>query len=531
MAEQALDLRAIASTLRRRRLVLVGAAIAGALAGVGLVVVGSLDYTSTSQVLLPPRQAGDDTADREVETEVRVAGSDLVLGVVAEERTPPVPARQLATRVQVSASTPDVIEFRVSAPTAKEAREVAQALAEQEVLYVQDAASSLGTAQRAALEDREAALTESLATVGEEIRVTRERIESGDPGTVAGQADATALAQLTAEQASLVLQLDNVKSRMSGSVTGSAATIIQPATAARRPGPVRAYAAAGALGAASGTMLAAIALVARSRRDRRLRYRDELADAVGSPVVASVSSRIPRNVAGWVSLLSTYRPDEVDAWAIRQALRELHLRARKEPRGNNRGVKNAQQQQRLPHPPSVTVISLADDPRGLAMGPQLASYAADAGVPTRLVIGARHESAAALWAACASVDPGRELRPQLTVRETDKEWERPDSLTVILVVVDRRDPVLSDLHASSTCVLAIASGAASAEDLARVAVRADDAGRRIDALVVADPDDLDRTTGRLLHRERAQQVALPGRLTGLTGTPGANVSPLPRRKP
>jgi hypothetical protein len=79
-------------------------------------------------------------------------------------------------------------------------------------------------------------------------------------------------------------------------------------------------------------------------------------------------------------------------------------------------------------------------------------------------------------------------------------------------------------------VLAIASGAASAEDLARVAVRADDAGRRIDALVVADPDDLDRTTGRLLHRERAQQVALPGRLTGLPGSTGANVSPLPRRK-
>jgi hypothetical protein len=164
------------------------------------------------------------------------------------------------------------------------------------------------------------------------------------------------------------------------------------------------------------------------------------------------------------------------------------------------------------------------------MGPQLASYAASAGVPTRLVVGARHESAAALWAACASAEDGRELRPQLTVRDVDKAWDRSDSLTVVLVVVDRRDPVLDDLHPSTTCVLAIASGAASAEDLARVAVRADDAGRRIDALVVADPDDLDRTTGRLLHRERAQQVALPGRLTGLPGSTGANVSPLPRRK-
>jgi hypothetical protein len=38
--------------------------------------------------------------------------------------------------------------------------------------------------------------------------------------------------------------------------------------------------------------------------------------------------------------------------------------------------------------------------------------------------------------------------------------------------------------------------------------------------VVADPDAADRTTGRLLQHERAQQAALPSRLTGINPPPG-----------
>jgi hypothetical protein len=91
--------------------------------------------------------------------------------------------------------------------------------------------------------------------------------------------------------------------------------------------------------------------------------------------------------------------------------------------------------------------------------------------------------------------------------------------------------MLVDLPETSVMVLAVSSGSATAEDLARAAVNTDDAGRRIEGVFVADPDYLDRTTGRLLQHERSQQVVLPTRLTG-GETPkasGTNVSGLRRR--
>ncbi len=47
-----------------------------------------------------------------------------------------------------------------------------------------------------------------------------------------------------------------------------------------------------------------------------------------------------------------------------------------------------------------------------------------------------------------------------------------------------------------------------------MAVAMDDAGRRIDGIVVADPDRTDRSSGRHTMDERARQPALPVRLHG-----------------
>jgi hypothetical protein len=139
-----------------------------------------------------------------------------------------------------------------------------------------------------------------------------------------------------------------------------------------------------------------------------------------------------------------------------------------------------------------------------------------------------HESAAPLWAAAAQLADSNEARPGLRVVTAESVELAASALTVLLVVVDRRRPVLPDLPEASHTIISLAAGAATAEELARVAVTADDAGSRIVALVVADPDNLDRTTGRLLQRERAQQVPLPARMTG---GPGSNVSRLRRRQP
>ena len=168
---------------------------------------------------------------------------------------------------------------------------------------------------------------------------------------------------------------------------------------------------------------------------------------------------------------------------------------------------------RIVHPSSITVISLAGAERALAVGPQTASVAASVGSRTRLVTGRSPEAAAARCAACTPQRAGEEIRPTQLL-DTRSKRDKAD-FTVVIAVVDRDDPDLSHVQRSAVTVLAVSSGAATAEELARAAVVADESGRLVSGIVVADPDEMDRTTGRMLQHERAQQVSLPSRLTGV----------------
>ena len=65
-------------------------------------------------------------------------------------------------------------------------------------------------------------------------------------------------------------------------------------------------------------------------------------------------------------------------------------------------------------------------------------------------------------------------------------------------------------------VLGVSAGAATAEQLARVAVSAAADGRDIAGIIVADPDPADNTTGRLPQPTRAARRRQPARFTGTT---------------
>jgi hypothetical protein len=254
-------------------------------------------------------------------------------------------------------------------------------------------------------------------------------------------------------------------------------------------------------------LLAVGAISMLTRRDRRLIFRDDIADAVGSPVIASVHTGTMRTAADWMSLLSDYTPGTIDAWAMRQALRQLMVL---EPptQGGTHGARA-----RTDYPASITVVTMSADPRGLATGPQLAAYAASVGIRTHLSAAQPHETSATLWAACASMEQGQTPRAGLSV-DTQRHDVLLAELTVVLAVLDRQEPKLLDVPAGTVVVLALSAGSATAEELARLAVTVDEAGELISGVVVADPDNLDRTTGRLLQHDRLHQVPLPTRLTG-----------------
>jgi hypothetical protein len=134
------------------------------------------------------------------------------------------------------------------------------------------------------------------------------------------------------------------------------------------------------------------------------------------------------------------------------------------------------------------------------------------GVVTRLVPLTGHVRAPHLWAACGT-ERKAPARPNLL---TGTIADRDDAdLTIFLVVVERTHPYLGDTPATAATILSVASATASEQDLARVAVAVDDVGRRIDGIVVADPDLTDHTSGRHTMDERSRRLSLPTRITGL----------------
>lgn len=508
MAEP-VDLRSVASLIRRRWRLLTTVALAGAVVGVALVTVRPPLYTSTSQVLLPPAsaQANGEKAAWEATTQVSIAESDAVLGPASRSVTPSLSRREIRRLVQVSAPTADVLTIRARGSSEATAEALARAVAEAEVAYQAEATSSLSAAELALLRSRRADLESTRAQVESEIEQARERLTTEDPNSSVGRRDASALGQLTAQQTDLVLEVDALDTKIEGAQGSTTVQIIETASPADRPKVVTSYVLASASLALLGALVAMVALLVLSRRDAKLRTRDEISDAVGSAVIASVRSEVPRTVAAWTSLLSGYTPSVVDGWTLRQALAHVGLDDRV-MRGSGPRATTTSSTRHL-----LCVASLADDARALSVGPQIASYAASIGVST-LLVADQGDATSALWAACSSQPTDEELRTNLTV--ASRRIKRPPELTVFVTVLDRRNPVIPRLEPSAVLVLAVSSRAATSEDLARTAVAAYESGFRVTGVVVAEPDPLDRTTGRLLPHERLQQAPLPSRVIGTT---------------
>ncbi len=175
-----------------------------------------------------------------------------------------------------------------------------------------------------------------------------------------------------------------------------AARILQPATTASGPNPLTHRLVYGLAGALAGLLVGIVAAAAMGRGDRRLRTRDDLANSIGVPVLASLPVSHPSNPQDWAKLLSSYEPAAVHAWRLRKTLQHLNVA------GVNLAVNREGQ------PATVAVVSLTKDPRALALGPQLAVFAASLGIPTALVVGHSQDSegSTALKAACARLAAG-----------------------------------------------------------------------------------------------------------------------------
>ena len=345
----------------------------------------------------------------------------------------------------------------------------------------------------------------SLETLQSRVQVTN--VASTDILTIRAEGKTAAQAEDTANAiANGYVAIVTSRNSPGGQVQ---ARVLEPANSATGPSLFSRLPIIGVLGAFLGALAGAIAVLAFNRRDRRLRKRDEIADSIGVPVLASIRAVHPSGAAGWTKLLADYEPGAVDGWRLRKALQHLGLADvnlnNSQPGGGS----------------SLEVLSFGFDSGALALGPQLAVFAASRGIPTALVVGPQQDvnAAATLRAACAApaAPSGRSSQLEVIVRDHDSGTRPPDAvLTVVVAVVDGQNPQVADITRTTATVLGVSAGATTADQVARVAASAAAAGRDITGILVADPDPDDHTTGRLPQLARSAHRRGPTRMTGTT---------------
>jgi capsular polysaccharide biosynthesis protein len=346
----------------------------------------------------------------------------------------------------------------------------------------------------------------SLQTLRTRVQITS--VASSDILSISAKAKTAAQAEDTANAiADSYVAVINSRNAPGGQTQ---AGVVEPATPATGPSLPSRLLIVGGLAALFGALAGAMAALAFDRRDPRLRKRDDIADSIGVPVLASIRAVHPSGAAGWSKLLADYKPGAVDAWRLRKALQYLGL-ADLNLDGSQPGGGS-----------SVEVLSFGSDSGALALGPQLAVFAASQGIPTALAVGPQQDVAAAATLRTACAAPPAPSRPSsrldVIVRDHDGGIRSsPDAaMTVVVAVVDGQSPRVADTTRTAATVLGVSAGAVTATQLARVAASAAAAGHVITGILLADPDPDDHTTGRLPQLARPAQRRGPTRMTGTT---------------
>jgi capsular polysaccharide biosynthesis protein len=435
MSQQALDLRRSIKITRRHRKTFGAIVILGLLAGAAYAVLKPPAFTSSALVVLPAAAAAN--AQAAASGTANSSGSDTYI----------------ATQVVIA-----------------------------------DSDSVLANA----LPDVGAPV--SLQTLQGEVQVkslTGSILSITATGATAGRAAATANAVAN----SYIAYVTSASSPV-GHVS---ARVLEPAvnaTGGKKPERIVLF---GLLGALAGVLAGYIVSLAIGRNDRRLRERDEIANSIGAPVLASIPVSRPSDAASWAKLLAEYDPGVVNGWALSKMLQQFGV-----------GDKNESAL-------SLTVLSLSGDRGALALGPQIAAYTASRGISTALVIGPRQDvnTTATLRTACtAPLEPARQ-RPkplELIVCDDGHLGRVAAAFVVVVEVVDDEAPLVPDTIRTTATVLGVSAGAATAEQLARAATAAAGEGRDIFGILVANPYPDDQTTGRIPRLAPPARRSVPTRV-------------------
>ena len=489
MTEQVLDVRGVLRAIARRRVLVVVLLLAGIGAGLLVSVLQPPTFVARSRVLLP-RSPGTDATGRplrDVTTETFIARSSDVLAAAARALGRPVAPAELRRRVSVRAVSGDLLEVRAQARSSGDARVLADAVATAYVEYANSASAGEAETAIAELQEQAGELDARVREIEARIATITASIAGQDPSSPEAASGAALVASLRSEQVDTEGRLYNLnnrigEARLEAQLSRRGTRVIERATApggpARPRGPWN-MGVGGLVGLLAGLVLA----LAVEQRDRRLYRRDDVAESVLAPVLASLAVPSRGGVKGCGALLERWEPSPTEHLALKEAFAHLGI---SEETG----------------PVDLVVVTLPGDRVAPLLAGQLAVFAALAGTPTAFVVATTHPSSAELQVVCHDwARRSSPVRPNLAVfRVCDVEKDDLESaeLTVaVAVAAEEVEPLLSTTSSRWTSVvLAVSAGTATADTLASSTAAWLGAGYPLRGVFLANPDPTDRSVGR-----------------------------------
>lgn len=497
LSEQLFDTRGVFRLLRgnRRRLALLtllGAAVAAA-----VMVLRPPLYSATSLVLIPGSStnavAASAATGNSATTDIAIATSSSVLAPAISKVHPPVSLDEAEQRVTAVSNASNIVGINAAGTTPNQAEALANAVARQLVAFVTSSSGNAGGTALARPEAQATQLSKQINQLNRRIQSVKAALTRPGLSSAASVQDTKTLATLNTSLTNSTLELANVNNEIAsanldGGIANVGTEVIQQATSASPPSLTDRVVVI-LLGAIVGLALGLL-LVFLRRRDPRLTSRDEIAEAVGVPVIlSSVVGRWRAN-SDWLEMLQHHQPGTVERWNVQKAIRTLGLAGEEHSR--------------------LMVISLIGDAASIAATCQIAIASAASGTRTSLLVTSDDESSTRLSNASSILSARSEVaRPNLTIEhEPQREGTNDEhaGLSILSVVLDPEHPELPVEFTNGAVTLAICSRTATAQQVADVLIFLGEKRLSVKGIFVTNPPNGDETVGRPLQSTQVDEV-------------------------
>jgi capsular polysaccharide biosynthesis protein len=495
LSEQLFDTRGVIRFLRANRRRLLSLTLLGAAVAVAAMVLRPPLYTATSLVLIPASSsnatAAAGSSGNGATTDIAIATSSSVLAPAITKVHPPLTLDEAEKRVTAVSNASNIVRINAAGTTRNQAEALANAVARQLVAFVTSSGGGAGATELAGPEAQATRLRKQIADLNRQVLPIKAALAAPGLSASAGLQDTQMLATLTTSISNSTLDLENVNNEIASAnldagITNVGTEVIQQATNASPPS-VMDRVSVTIIGAIVGFIVGLLLTFLR-RRDPRLTTRDEIAEAVGVPVILSSVVGRWRATSDWLEMLQHHQPGTVERWNVQKAIRILGLAGEEHSR--------------------LSVISLAGDAASIVATCHVAIASAASGTRTSLLVTSDDESSTRLSNAGSILSARSEVaRPNLIV-EPQREGadDEQAALTIVSVVVDPEHPELGMDVAYGAVALAICSRTATAQQIADVLIFLGQKGLSVKGVFVTNPPSDDETVGRPLQSMQADEV-------------------------